>query len=252
MSVQPFTAKHIVRGYDCNYGGPFRPLSLANYFQEAAGDHAFALSVGMNAMFSLGRTWMLSRIDIKIEELPKSGDEVVVRTWPAGTDRIFALRYLELLSADGRRLAGALYDYFIVDMEKRRPLRPERILDPEMKGDLPAPYPDLSPGFQNFPAFPGETPEDWTESFRVKASPRHIDYNGHVNNGHFIDWLSDAVPLDERSTGRIARIKVDFVSEVKLGEDVSALWTADRTSSGKYSLLLRGGDIVARALTLWS
>ncbi|MFA5851755.1 MAG: acyl-ACP thioesterase domain-containing protein, partial [Spirochaetales bacterium] len=126
MSVQPLETRHSVRGYDCGYGGSFRPLSIANYFQEAAGDHALILGVGMDAMFSQGRTWMLSRVDIEIEDLPRSGDEVIVRTWPAGTDRIFAMRYIELLSADGRLLAGALYDYFIVDLEKRRPMRPEK------------------------------------------------------------------------------------------------------------------------------
>lgn len=251
MSVQPFEARHRVRGFDCNYGGPFRPLSLANYFQEAAGDHALILGVGMDAMFAKSRTWMLSRIDIEIGDLPRSGDEVIVRTWPAGTDRIFAMRYLELLSAEGRRLAGALYDYFIVDLVTRKPLRPERILDPAMRGELPAPYADLSPGLPGFPDFARGTPAGWTESFTLYVGSRHIDYNGHVNNSHFINWLCDAVPAGERASGRAARIKVDFVSEVKSGEEIRALWTGDEASKAKYSVLLRGEEIVARASTRW-
>lgn len=257
-----------MRGYDCGYGGSFRPLSIANYFQEAAGDHALILGVGMDAMFSQGRTWMLSRIDIEIEDLPRSGDEVIVRTWPAGTDRIFAMRYIELLSSDGRLLAGALYDYFIVDLEKRRPMRPEKILNPTMRGELPAPYPDLSPGVPEFPGFDGGAPEGWTEAFTMRVGPRHIDYNGHVNNAHFIDWLCDAIPVEKRGSGRAARIKVDFVSEVKAGEEVTAYW-ADGDVRGSaagsafggaggvvfgntYSLLLRGGDVVAKALSRWA
>ena len=257
-----------MRGYDCGYGGSFRPLSIANYFQEAAGDHALILGVGMDAMFSQGRTWMLSRVDIEIEDLPRSGDEVIVRTWPAGTDRIFAMRYIELLSADGRLLAGALYDYFIVDLEKRRPMRPEKILNPAMKGELPPPYPDLAPGVPDAPGFAGGAPEGWTEAFTMKVGPRHIDYNGHVNNAHFIDWLCDAVPAEKRGSGRAARIKVDFVSEVKAGEEVAAYWADGAHSGGdgsalggahsivasgdRLSLLLRGTEVVAKALTRWA
>jgi len=251
MSVQPFEARHRVRGFDCNYGGPFRPLSLANYFQEAAGDHAFLLGVGMDAMFALNRTWMMSRIDIEIDALPRSGEEVVVRTWPAGTDRIFAMRYLELRSAEGRLLAGALYDYFIVDLERRKPLRPERILDPAMKGELPSPFADLSPGLQDFPDFAQGEPAGWEESFRLDVGQRHIDYNGHVNNAHFIDWLCDALPAAAKASGQAARIKVDFVSEAKAGEEIRALWTDDAASGGKRSVLLRGGETVARAFTRW-
>ena len=255
MSVQPFETRHRVWGYDCGYGGPFSPLAMADYFQEIAGDHAATLGVGMGSMFAQGRTWMLSRVDIKAEALPKSGDEVLLRTWPAGTDRLFALRCIEMVSSSGELLAGALYEYLIVDMEKRKPLRPERILDPGMKCELPRPYPDLAPGLHDHPAFAGKDRETvWTESFRLSASPRHIDYNGHVNNAHIINWLCDAVPKAERIDGRAARIKVDFVAELRLGEEITALYADGGPTSGGaefLSLLMRGDEVVARALTRW-
>jgi len=255
MSIQPFETRHKVWGYDCGYGGPFSPLAMADYFQEIAGDHAATLGVGMGSMFLQGRTWMLSRIDIEAEKLPKSGDEILLRTWPAGTERLFALRCIEMLSSQGELLVGALYEYLIVDMEKRKPLRPERILDPDMKCDLSRPYTDLSPGLNDHPAFADKgVGAAWTESFRLSASPRHIDYNGHVNNAHIIAWLCDAVPKAERGNGCIARIKVDFVAEVKFDDEIAASFTrGDATPGGRefLSLLMRGDEVVARALTRW-
>jgi medium-chain acyl-[acyl-carrier-protein] hydrolase len=250
MSVQAFETSHKVRGYDCGYGGPFRPLSLANYLQEAAGDHAAILGVGMSAMFDAGRTWMLSRIDILLKSLPRSGEELVVRTWPAGTHRLFALRHLCLLSASGELLAGARYDYLIVDMERRRPLRPERIIDPGMVGDYPPPCEGLSPGLQDESGFEAADLALLKPSFSVQASPRHIDYNGHVNNAHIIDWLCDAPPAENRASGALARLKVDFVAELKQGEIAEALSWEDggRTKSA----LLRGGELVAKATIDWA
>lgn len=250
--LRPHEITHTVRGFDCGYGGPFRPLSLANYFQESAGIHASVLGIGMHEMFANGRTWMLSRIDIRAEKLPTQGDSVTVRTWPAGTDRLFALRYLELLDSQGRQMAGALYQYIIVDIEKRRPLRPERILSPDMVCNLPPPYADLSPGLSDFPEFDllknKCISETFIQSFQITAGARHIDYNGHVNNGHIIDWLCDAIPLEKRGTGRLARLKVDFLNEIKLGQQVTALW-AER--SGFFSVLTADGVLFAKAFTEW-
>lgn len=264
MSVEPLETHHIVWGYDCGYGGPFKPIALANYFQEAAGDHAAALGIGMEDMFAEGRTWMLSRLDIRAERLPETGEEVLVRTWPAGTERIFALRCIELLAKNGERLAGALYEYLIVDIEKRKPLRPERILNPGLKTELARPYPDLKPGLQEIPEFAladknSEVDKDtegaFAESFRLTAGPRHIDSNGHVNNAHIIDWLCDAVPKERRGAGQIRRIKVDFVAEVKLGDQIVALWMEKRgvhyDGCEYLSAIVRNGEIVGRSLTRW-
>lgn len=252
MSTGVFEIRYKVRGFDCGYGASFRPMTIANFFQEAAGGHADILGIGMEAMFAAGRTWMLSRIDIAMEALPEEGDDVLVRTWPAGTDRIFALRYIEMLGAGGRRLGGALYSYLIVDIEKRRPIRPEKILGPAMKTDIPPPYPDLSPGALTAPEFDEARRGGWTAAFAIQAGPRHIDHNGHVNNAHFIDWLCDAIPSNERGRGRVARIKADFAAEVKLGENIEVFRAEGREPGEKYSILARSGEVVARALTRWS
>jgi acyl-ACP thioesterase len=256
MSIEALDTEHVIRGYDCGYGGPLRPFSLANFFQEAAGEHAAKLGIGMEALFALGRTWMLSRIDIEIERLPATGDTVVVRTWPFGTDRIFAMRCMELLDSKGSRIAGGLYDYFIYDMTMGRPLRPERILDPALKVDRPLPYPDLSPGLHEPGLFPVEVPgspeaSGWLQTFSLEVSSRHIDNNGHVNNAHFVNWLCDAVPPEERGSEEARRIKVDFVSEAKRGEGLSACWRKDG-SGNFHSIILRDSQVIARALTRWN
>ena len=243
---------HHVRGFDCGYGGPFRPLSIANYFQEAAGDHAAILGVGMRDMFSKGWTWMLSRVDIRAEKLPVAGERVIVRTWPAGTSRLFAQRYMELRSESGDLLAGGLYEYLVVDIERRRPMRPEKILDPDLRAIVSPPYDDLRPGLQDYPEFEKGSESDFTEAFSIRASPRHMDYNGHVNNAHIVDWLADAVPIEERLAGGIARLKVDFVAELRRGDDVKALSKSISDPCRHAALLVRDTEIVARASIVWT
>ncbi len=250
--IQPLEIHYDVRGYDCGYGGSLKPFAIANFFQETAGAHAATLGIGMEDMWARGLTWMLSRIDIRIESMPRQGQRVIVRTWPSGTKRLFAQRCLELVSESGKKYAGAVYEYIIVEMATRRVLRPERNLPLDLSTDYSWPFDDLEPGIDALPFKALEPPEsgqretyralgedggasgerasdersiggsnepasdNFRRVFSLEARARHMDYNGHVNNAHFINWLCDTVPLGENQ--RFQRIKVDFVHEILHGE----------------------------------
>jgi len=248
--IKPLEIQYVVRGYDCGYGGPLTPFALANFFQEAAGAQAALIGIGMEEMWAKGLTWMLSRIDIRIDSVPQAGQNVIARTWPSGTRKLFAQRCLELVDGSGRKYAGAMYEYIVVDMKTRRLMRPERTLPLDLSTDYPWPFEDLSPGIDD-PSFEAlsrhiagvgeegvpDSPNSaaaggFSQSFAIEARARHIDHNGHVNNAHFINWLCDAVPF--RQGQRFSRIKVDFVHEILKGEKVRA-WAREATSAAKSS-----------------
>ncbi len=258
--IQPLEIHYDVRGYDCGYGGPLKPFAIANFFQEAAGAHAATLGIGMEDMWARGLTWMLSRIDIRIESLPRQGEHVIARTWPSGTKRLFAQRCLELVSESGIKYAGALYEYIIVEMATRRVLRPERNLPLDLSTDYPWPFNDLEPGIDasRFAEFEkngvaraessmggsdGLAGGQFARVFSLEARARHIDYNGHVNNAHFINWLSDAIPLEANQ--RFLRIKVDFVHEILRGETLQ-VW-AKKSGETEWLAAITGSEgITAR------
>lgn len=267
--VQPLEIQYDVKGYDCGYGGPLKPFSLANYFQEAAGDQASQIGIGMEDMWAKGITWMLSRIDIRINAMPVSGQKVIARTWPSGTRKMFALRCLELVDSSGMKYAGAMYEYIVVDMKTRRLVRPEHTLPLSLSTDYPWPFEDLAPGIENVPFRALEEALSEREQkrnasqncagsavmggffpvFSIEARNRHIDYNGHVNNAHFINWLCDAAPLEKGQ--RYSRIKVDFVHEI-LKDNCIEAWSMkipDTSRPGTWlSALSRGKEVVARGM----
>lgn len=233
-----------VRGFDCGYGGAFKALSLANFFQEAACLDAARRGFGMGDLASAGHTWMLSRIDMRMEGLPKEGDRVKVRTWPSGHERLFALRDLVLEDLGGS-LVKAVFAYIIVDVVARKPLRPEHALSPEFLG---------AQGAHAIADFRlGTSPIAGPESvYELTARPRHIDENGHVNNGHIIDWLVDAA--SERLARFPSELKIDFIQEVLQGDRLEAVIgtpsKSDASVPSDHALsteLRRDGKAVARA-----
>ena len=205
------TLEFDIHGYDCGYGGPLRAFALVNFLQEAAGENATRLGFGMADLHARGWTWMLSRLDLRVDELPRDGEKVFVRTWPAGTRKLFAYRDIAMAGADGRSLVRAVYAYLIVDIAARRPLRPESVFGPvPPHPDDPHPVPDFA---YDIPAAVDLVPQ-----FTQCVRGRHIDHNGHANNAHLVNWLVDASGCSEA----LSALRVEFTAEALEGNLLAA------------------------------
>ncbi|TFG83188.1 MAG: hypothetical protein E4H20_06085 [Spirochaetales bacterium] len=248
-TIVPLELPFLVRGYDCGYGGPLRPLALANMLQEAAGEHAFQLGVGADAMAARGLTWMLSRLDIRVDREPRESERLVVRTWPAGFEKLFAVRDFEVVGeGSDKPIIRASYAYLVVDVEARRPLRPQNAVDPDLASPRPRAMPDAI-----FTVPRSEAP--FVEAYREIAGERHIDHNGHVNNAHLIAWICDASPASERANGHLAALRMEFSQEALLGDELCTVWAplpASETGTRQACELRRGTDACARAEVTWS
>ena len=234
-----------VHGFDCGYGGPLRAFALANFLQEAAGASAARLGFGMEDLHAKGRTWMLSRLDLRVDELPLEGARVLVRTWPAGTRKLFAFREFSMNGSDGKSLVRAVYAYLIVDIAARRPLRPESVFG----SDTPdAGVPHAVADF----AFDIPSDIDMVPAFTQSVRGRHIDHNGHANNAHLVDWLVDAAGGD----GELSALRVEFLAEALDGDLLAAaggvpplpVFREGEAAHQAVATLSRDGTAVARAL----
>jgi len=95
------------------------------FFQEAAISHAAVLGVGRDAMTESGQAWVLSRLSVFIEKRPQYGETVTIRSWPRGPEKLLCLRDYDILDASGNALIRGRSGWLVLDVEKRRPLRPQ-------------------------------------------------------------------------------------------------------------------------------
>jgi len=251
--VDQHVVEYDVRGYDCGYGGPLRPFAIANFLQEAAGAHATALGVGIPDLLERRMTWMLSRVDIRVDGSPLEGERVSVATWPAGIERLFALRDFRMTGSDGRVLARAVYAYLVVDADARKLVRPQALFgDRDLRGRDGHP---IEGHRFDIPEAGG-----LKTSFAQRAWGRHIDLNGHVNNAHILDWLADSSAPESRKGMRLSAMRAEFKAEVVSGDELEASWAeADAAQAGIegsdrafVSVLSRDGTPAARALCAWA
>jgi acyl-ACP thioesterase len=178
-----YERKYPVNIFNTDLNGRLSPGALFSFFEDLAGRHAAEIGWGRDdLMASGGYFWALSRILMKIERLPKAWDEVTLRTWPRGTETIFALRDLEMYDEAGNRIAGASTSWVIVDYNTRKAQRPDKALS-----NLNLQFPEAKALDANARKVPSLPPGDHRLT-RLKVKIDDIDVNRHVNNARYVHW----------------------------------------------------------------
>jgi acyl-ACP thioesterase len=188
-------------------------LTLAatfDYFQEAAINHAEILGVGRESLARTGQGWILSRMSVVLDRRPKFRETVTVRSWPRGWEKLFALRDYDIRDESDTPIVRGRSGWIIIDMEKRRPLRPQGVME-----TLP-----LNEGLDALPSGAAglAVRDNLVKSGERKAAYSDIDYNGHVNNARYIQWIQDAVKPEMLEGAGKMRMDINYLSEIKPGE----------------------------------
>jgi len=188
-----------------------------NFFQESAGAHAEDMGVGRLVLMESGQAWILSRMSARILRRPAWGDRVRVRTWPRGTQKLFAIRDYELADETGDILAQGRSAWLVVDTAKLKPLRPQGLTEgiPLNEG-----MDALADGVQALERRP-----DAAVLASRRAAYSDMDYNGHVNNARYVQWIQDALPAAEIEKAESMRLDINFISELKYGNAVDLYGT---------------------------
>jgi acyl-ACP thioesterase len=193
-------------------------LTLAaafDYFQEAAIRHAENLGVGRGPMAALGQGWVLSRVSVLMRRRPRQTEQLTVRTWPRGWERLFAIRDFDVQDDAGTPLVIARSCWLIVSLESRRPLRPQAAME---KLPLNEGLDALADGGKGLEAAPG-----MEKAAERTAAYSDIDFNGHMNNARYVQWIQDIAEPGALARAKTMRLDINYLSEVKAGETLE-LW----------------------------
>ncbi|MDR1931063.1 MAG: acyl-ACP thioesterase [Treponema sp.] len=220
-----FSETASVRFGDIDGSDTLTLAAVFDFFQEAAISHAEILGVGREAMMRTGRVWVLSRLSVFMESRPRFGETVTVQSWPRNRHRLFAVRDYNILDKAGKPAVRGRGGWLIVDLEKRRPLRPQEAMEQlslnEGINALPlgasgdeAP-PALPPRFADPQAAGGPVPR------RVCYSD--LDYNGHMNNTRYVQWIQDLLDRSILESAKQLRIDINYLSEALYGEELTLL-----------------------------
>ena len=175
-----------VRSYEAGIANHVTLPTLCNYMQEAAGISAARLGWGIQSLQSKGLTWMLSRLRVSVQRYVPWGETITVRTWPSGVKgRLIAKRCFLGLDEKGAELFRASSEWLYVDMAAQKIAKlPETFADLVPAGTPDFELPDIGGKFARLPSVDGS----------VEILTRHsdLDFNDHVNNVHYVEWMLES------------------------------------------------------------
>jgi acyl-ACP thioesterase len=224
MSIAVFAKDFQVTFRHIDRGGFLSPIAALEYLEEAAFGHAELLGVGYEAMTERRQAWILSRISVRMDKRPRLHDNVTVSSWPRGHDRLFAVRDYEI-AREGQSLARGRSDWIIFDVDKRRPIRPGDIMDK-------LPLNDGKDALAESPAALSET-EGLTRTATRTALYADLDFNGHVHNTRYMQWICDLFDPETIENAPSISIDINYLKEIA-ALSVTELWFGE--TGGVYHI----------------
>jgi len=237
MKLLQFEKDYKVHVYETGPDGKLNLYSLFNYLQDIASDHAVKLGFGRDALMKDNRFWVLSRMYAVITEWPLWGDIIVVKTWPNGTDKLFALRNYDVNFPDGRHIASATSSWLILDRTTKKVQRPDSILT-QYNPNL---HSDNSPIRYASKLEPASEDGHISHGFRIKVSD--LDVNLHTNNVRYLKWVSDSYDLDFVMKNVPQSAELNYLAESLYNEEIMIRTSVEKENSSFYNhMIFRTND----------
>ena len=229
MDSLQFEKDYRIHVYETGPDGKLNLYSLFNYLQDIASDHAIKLGFGRDDLMKDNRFWVLSRVYAVINVWPEWEDKIVVKTWPNGTDKLFALRNYDVRFPDGRHIASGTSSWLILDQTTKKVQRPDSILS-EYNTEL---HKSESPLRYATKIDPASEPVNISDPFRVRVSD--LDVNLHTNNVRYLKWVNDCYSLDFTMNNYPQSAEINYLAESKFDEDIS-IKTSDNNNCFNHSI----------------
>ena len=235
------TYKLVAEPFHVDFTGHLTLGVLGNHLLNCAGFHATERGFGMATLNEDNYTWVLSRLAIEMDDMPRQYEEFSVQTWVENVYRLFTDRNFAVLDKTGRPIGYARSVWAMINMHTRKPvdllaMHGGSIVDYICQDKL---CPIDKPSRIKVTATEPEV------SLTAKYSD--IDINGHVNSIRYIEHILDLFPLDLYKQQHIRRFEMAYVAESYYGDTLSLYH--DDEGEGMYQVEIRknGSETVCRS-----
>ena len=179
--------------------------ALVRLMQETAMQHTIQMKVSAWDLEPLHLSWVLFRKNLVIQRLPMFGEKLVVSTSTAGFEKFFTYRDYKVFDEKKEMIASSSSTWLLMDTEERRMVRiPDFIL--EFAGKIPEDcLPRPKTRLPNFQAAAISKP------FRVGW--HDLDFNGHLNNVFYLQWMLEALPDEVLQNGTLLEYDIFYKVE---------------------------------------
>ena len=222
-----YEIQYTVPCYDTDASWRMKPSSFMNIAQEAAGTHAVHLGFGYDTLRETNTAWILSRVHVEFPNPPLWREELTLRTWHKGLNRLFFLRDFIVTDKSGKERVKATTSWLVLNLETRRLVRDPNLME---EGTV------CTDNVLEVPADKVTMPKDAEPMFVMEHHVAYsdIDQNGHTNNAMYMQWAMDAVDYEISSKRAVKWFTINFNHETKAGDNVQIFKVIEEREDGRH------------------
>lgn len=192
----------------CYPNGYLKYTDLCNILQLTAAKHAELGGLSFTDMQVCHQAWVLSRMRIEINRLPKWKDVVTIKTWINSLENSRSIRCLEMYLGE-EKIAGCETFWAVFNTDKRKP---ENLLLPHEHFQK---FPDRAT-LETFSKIDFQHEMEIIGEHKVKLSD--LDIVNHANSVKYIEWCLDYIDLKIIKNQQIESLEMNYLKELSLGD----------------------------------
>lgn len=216
---------------------------LGNHLLNAAGNHSQKRGWGIGALNETKHTWVLSRLSIEMNEMPRQYEHCEVRTWVESVMKLFTNRNFAILSGEGKPMGYARSVWAMIDMETRKPCDLLTLYD----GDI---LNYVVPEEENICPIEGHGRFRFREPQLLRTIDTYysdVDINGHINSIKYIEHILDLFPRERFERGGIRRFEIAYKAESYLGDRLNFYEQTISENETDIEVRKNEGEVVCQA-----
>ena len=202
---------------------------LGNHLLNAAGNHSQKRGWGIGALNETQHTWVLSRLSIEMNEMPRQYEHCEVRTWVESVMKYFTNRNFSIHNAEGKPLGYARSVWAMIDLETRKPcdlltLYDGDILNYVVTENQSLPLGGDGGGPEALCPIEGHGRFRFREPKLLRTIDTYysdVDINGHINSIKYIEHILDLFPRQRFEQQHLRRFEIAYKAESYLGDKLS-------------------------------
>jgi medium-chain acyl-[acyl-carrier-protein] hydrolase len=195
----------------CTPNGYLKLTDLCNILQLTAASHSEIGGISFVDMQAFHQAWVLSRMRLEINALPKWKDVVTVKTWINTLENSRSVRAFEM-HVNGKKMIGAETFWAVFNTKTRRP---EALALPYDHFEL---YPEKKATVITFSKI--NSAENKEIVFEKKVVLSDLDIVNHVNNVKYLEWCLDHMDEKIILNHDIESLEMNFLKELSIKDTV--------------------------------
>ena len=238
------TYQFVAEPFHVDFTGRLTMGVLGNHLLNCAGFHASERGFGIAEINENHYTWVLSRLAIELEDMPRQYEDFSINTWIENVYRLFTDRNFELRDKNGKTIGYARSVWAMISMETRKPadlisLHGNNLGQYVSDRECPIDKPGRIKVSVDAPV----------EEYQTRYSD--IDINGHVNSIKYIEHILDLFPMDTFKEKQVKRFEMAYVAESYYGDVLSFYLEVKNENEYDIEVKKNNQEVVARSKVIF-